>query len=669
MYSALALFFSLISLLQILNKSTVDVNRKTGVFGGGFYLLEWKILPRKTSKIVELTKYDMIKSVIRRLPLLVVLLGAGNAVLASPPLPKNTNVLLITIDTLRYDRVGILSDRYVKTPNLDSLARRSAVFTRAYAHNPLTRPSHANIMTGTTALYHGVSDNPSFRLEARYLTLAEHLKKNNYKNGAFIGAFVLDSRFGLNRGFDLYNDHTGVQEFGKFDFVERPADQVVKPAIEWIAGQKSKWFCWVHVFDPHDPYTPPEPFKTEYPQDPYSGEVAFVDAQLGILFDFLKKSSQLEKTIVIITSDHGEAFGEKGEWTHGFFAYNNTIHIPLFLFYPGVESKMVRENASHIDIFPTVCDLLGIPVPAHIQGESLLPLIAGREREKKQIYFESLSPHFKMDCAPLRGFIQGDIKFIDLPIKEVYNLDTDSQEEMNLASTSDIPRLVKDLEILMKSQRGRGAKQNLSGKDAEILHKLKSLGYISGAPTKNKTYEIKDDLKSLAPVIAHLRQAVEDFKAEKTDLAIKKINNVIRIRPTYSSAYSNLSFIQYNIGQIDQALDTLKLGLTRIKPLEYCTKIDKFNPDNFNYLGRALMETEDYTRAEEILKQALKLDPKMVPVYNNLGYLNLILYVKTADKKYCDYAIQNFDAALALNPRLQSALKGKEAALKYKKQQ
>lgn len=632
----------------------------------------------------------MIKSVIRYLPLLVILLGTGNAALASPPLPKDTNVLLITIDTLRYDRVGILSDRYVKTPNLDRLARRSAVFTRAYAHNPLTRPSHANIMTGTTALYHGVSDNPSFRLEDRYLTLAEHLKENSYTNGAFIGAFVLDSRFGLNRGFDLYNDYAGVQKFGTFDFVERPADQVVQPTIKWIADQKGKWFCWVHVFDPHDPYTPPEPYKTEYPQDPYSGEVAFVDEQLGVLFDSLNKSGLLEKTIVIITSDHGEAFGEKGEWTHGFFAYDNTIHIPLFLFYPGIEPKMVQENASHIDIFPTVCDLLDLPVPAHIQGESLLPLIAGREREKKQIYFESLSPHFKMDCAPLRGFIQGDIKFIDLPIKEVYNLNTDPKEEMNLASTSETPRLVKELETLMKSQRGKGTKQKPKGKDEEILSKLRSLGYISGTPTKKKTYEIKDDLKSLAPVIAHLRLAVEDFKAKKTDLAIKKINNVIRIRPTYSSAYSNLSFIQYNIGQIDQAIDTLKLGLTRvpddlmlmanlgvmlimanrfkeaINPLEYCTKVDKFNPDNFNYLGLALMKTEDYPRAEESLNQAIKLDPKLIPAYNNLGYLNLIRYVKTEDNKYCDAAIQNFDKALALNPTLLSALKGKDAALKYK---
>ena len=632
----------------------------------------------------------MKKKWFRCLLLIATLLGLGMTTLSSSSLPKDTNVLLVTIDTLRYDRVGILSDQYVKTPHLDRLARRSVVFTRAYAHNPLTRPSHANIMTGTTALYHGVNINPSLRLESRYLTLAEHLKQDKYKNGAFIGAFILDSRFGLDEGFDLYNDYTGPQNFGNFDFVERRADEVIQLAKEWIDGQKGKWFCWVHVFDPHDPYQPPEPFKSQYPQDPYSGEVAFVDAQLGILFDSLEKSGSLERTIVIITSDHGEAFGEKEEITHGFFAYDNTMHIPLFLYYPGIEPKMVRENASHIDIFPTVCELLGLPIPAHIQGESLLPLAAGLERQKKKIYFESLSPHFSMDCAPLRGFIQGDIKFIDLPIKEVYNLDFDPQEETNLAPTADIPQLVKELEVLMKSQKGRGAKLAPAGKDADLL-KLQSLGYVSGTPTPKKNYGAEDDLKSLAPVIAHLLQAVEDYKENKTDLALKKLNNVIRIRPTYTSAYSCLSFILYNTGQTDLALDTLKKGLARIpkdlqltadlgvmlvmakksaeaiKYLEYCAKIDKFNPDYLNYLGRALMETGNYTRAEESLNQALKLDSRMVPAYNNLGYLNLLLYVKTEKPKYLDTAVQHFDQALGLNPKLQSSLKGKETALKYKK--
>jgi arylsulfatase A-like enzyme/Flp pilus assembly protein TadD len=635
---------------------------------------------------------NMTKSAFRNLFFFVILLAAGNVAPASLPLPKDTNVLLITIDTLRYDRVGILSDRYVKTPNLDRLARRSAVFTRAYAHNPLTRPSHANIMTGTTPLYHGVSDNPSYRLDARYLTLAEHLKKNNYKNGAFIGAFVLDSRFGLNRGFDLYNDYTGIQEFGTFDFVERRADEVVQLATEWISAQKGKWFCWVHVFDPHDPYQPPEPFKTEYSQDPYSGEVAFVDAQLGILFDSLERQEFLEKTVVIITSDHGEAFGEKEEITHGFFAYDNTIHIPLFLFYPGIEPKMVRENVSHIDIFPTVCELLGLPVPEHIQGESLLPIASGQERQKKKIYFESLSPHFKMDCAPLRGFIEGDIKFIDLPIKEVYNLDTDPQEETNLAPTSDVPRLVQELEALMKIQRGKGTKQKVQGKETDSLLKLQSLGYTGGsASTKKKVYEIKDDLKSLAPVISHLLLAVEEAQAGNTELAIKMINNVIRIRPTYSSAYSNLAFILYNAGQTDQALATLEQGLERIPgdlmltadlgvmlvmakkfkeaimPLEYCTKMDRFNPDYLNFLGRAHMELKNYTQAEEYLNRALELEPRLVAAYCNLGYLNLILYIQTSKQEYYDASIQNFDKALALKPDSPSALKGKESALKYKK--
>jgi predicted negative regulator of RcsB-dependent stress response len=443
---------------------------------------------------------------------------------------------------------------------------------------------------------------------------------------------------------------------------------------------------------PMIPTSPPEPFKTEYIQDPYSGEVAYVDAQLGILFDSLERQGFLEKTIVIITSDHGEAFGEKEEITHGFFAYDNTIHIPLFLFYPGIEPKTVRENASHIDIFPTVCELLGLSVPEHIQGESLLPIAAGRERQNKKIYFESLSPHFKMDCAPLRGFIEEDIKFIDLPIKEVYNLESDPLEETNLASTSDVPRLVQDLEALMKIQRGKGTKQKVQGKDADPLLKLQSLGYTGGSvPTKKKVYEIKDDLKSLAPVISHLFMAVEESQAGNTELALKMVNNVIRIRPTYSSAYSNLAFILYNTGQTDQALAALEQGLKRIpgdlmltsnlgvmlvmdkkfeeavKPLEYCVKMDRFNPDYLNYLGRAFMELKNYTQAEEYLNRALNLDPRLVPAYSNLGYLNLILYIQTSKQKYYDASIQNFDKALALKPGLPSALKGKESALKYKK--
>ncbi len=624
------------------------------------------------------------------IPLILLFAVLGNPGWTSPPLPNDTNVLLITIDTLRYDRVGILSDKYVKTPHIDALARRSVIFTRAFAHDTLTRPSHANILTGTTALYHGVIDNPGFRLESRYLTMTEYLKEKKYKTAAFIGAFVLDARSGMAEGFDLYNDSMGEQTFGQFGFVERPADRVIEPAIEWIAGQKEKWFCWVHLFDPHDPYTPPEPFKQQYKNDPYSGEVAFLDSQLGLLFDSLEGSGALQKTIVIITSDHGEALGEKDEIVHGFFAYNNTLHVPLFLYYPGAEPRTIGENVCHVDIFPTVCDLLKLPFPPNLQGESLLPISEGKERKNKLIYFESMSPYISMDCAPLTGFIWGSRKFIDLPIKEVYDLSADYEEENNLASTSDVPQLVKDLEALKTSLKGKGTKQDLGGKNAEILPLLQSLGYVSGTPSKKKTYGTADDPKTLQPIIVQLRQAILESQTGRFESAVNKIRTIFRIRPTYVTAYSALAKIHFNYGRPDQAVAALKEGLAKnpdnlhltgslgimlvidkeyeeaVPILEDCVKRAKYNPEYVNYLGLAYMNLGEFELARENFNKALKLDPTLVAGFNNLGYLNLALYLRTKDKKQLDLAIKNFDKALSYDPERKSALKGREAALNYK---
>lgn len=604
--------------------------------------------------------------------------------------PGDLNVLLITIDTLRYDRVSILSDQHVKTPNLDALARRSANFTRAFAHNNLTRPSHANIFTGTTPLYHGIIDNPGFRLEERYLTLTEHLKAEGYATGAFIAAVVLERRFGLNRGFDHYDDDNGDQEFGAFDFVERPADQVIPRAMNWIGARNDPWFCWVHLFDPHDPYSPPEPYRTIYAHDLYSGEVAFVDSQLGRLFRFLEKRGDYERTLIVVTSDHGEAFGEKLEIYHGFFAYNNTLHVPLFVYFPGVRPVTVEENASHIDIFPTVCNVLGLPIPRHIQGESLLPLIAGKGRRDPHIYFESLAPNLSMQAAPLHGFIRGNLKYIDLPIQEVYDLAADPLEMNNLAPKTDTAALSRELNDLKNRLRGRGTTQNLGGRQAEILPLMRSLGYVSGSRPKKKAYGVADDLKSLQPVITHLLRAVEDFKAGQTETAVSKIQNVIRIRPTFVSAYTSLAFIQYAAGRTDPALSVLKEGLAKVpgnielkgnlgiihimarqfreavEPLEFCVRRDKYNPDTVNYLGRAYMELGDNRRAEECFKKALEISPKMTAALNNLGYLNLILYVQTRDENRYKEAITNFDKALALKPDLEAAAKGRETAEQYR---
>jgi arylsulfatase A-like enzyme/Tfp pilus assembly protein PilF len=620
--------------------------------------------------------------------------GAHNltaSAITTPP-PASTNVLLITVDTLRYDRVGILCDRYVKTPNLDAFAREGVIFTRAFAHDPLTRPSHANIMTGTTSLYHGVVDNPGYSLEKKFLTLAEYLKEKQYQTAAFVSAMVLDSRSGFAQGFDLYNDDNGEQPFGAFVEVERRADTVIRLSQQWISGQKDAWFCWVHIFDPHDPYEPPEPFKQQYADDPYSGEVAFVDSQLGLLFDFLRESGQFGKTIIIVVSDHGEALGEKNERTHGFFAYNNTLHIPLFIYYPGVKPRQVNENVCHADIFPTVCDLLSLTCPSHVQGESLLPIIAGGGRQKKMIFFESMAPNNGMDAAPLTGFIQGNTKFIDLPIKEVYDLEADVNEENNLASTADIPQLIGSLETLKKNLKGKGTKQDLGGKNAEILPYLRSLGYVAGTPSKDKKYGVGDDPKSLHPLIMQLRQAIEEAESGQLESAVNKIRTVIRIRPTYVSAHATLSKIYYGHGKMDEAIATLRDGLVKnpgniiltgtlgimlvlakqydegISVLEECTRRAKFNPEYFNYLGLAYMNVGEFDPAREKFKQALEIDPTLVASYNNLGYLYLMLYIKTKDRRQLDSAIANFDKALAFDPDRPSVLKGRDVALNYKKQ-
>jgi arylsulfatase A-like enzyme/Flp pilus assembly protein TadD len=620
------------------------------------------------------------------------LLAAPMPATAAARLPPDTNVLLIAVDTLRYDRIGILTDdRHVKTPNIDRLARRSHIFTRAFAHDPLTRPSFANIMTGTTPPYHGVVDNPGYILEDRFLTLAEHLKAGGYDTAAFISAIILDHRSGFAQGFDLYDDENGAEEFMTSGNVERDAGVMAELAGRWISGRRGKWFCWLHIFDPHDPYEPPEPYRTEYADDLYSGEVAYVDAQLGPLLESLEKSGQLDKTIVIFTGDHGEALGEKSEQDHGFFAYNNTLHIPLFLTYPGAKPGRVGENVCHADIFPTVCDLLGLPIPEHIQGESLLPIAAGKKRKQPKIFFESMAPHNGMDAAPLEGFIEGNIKFIDLPLVEVYDIGHDYEEENNRAPGYDIPGLKKSLEALKSDLKGKPTKQNLKGKSSEIIPLLRSLGYIAGQPTKGKQYGVGDDPKSLYPLILSLRQAIFDAQEGRLEPAVSRIRTVARIRPQYVTAYTTLSKIYYGANRMAESIAALEeglkanpeninltgnLGIMHFLAKDYrkaaqvlgsVTSRARFNPEYFNYLGMAHMNLKELKPAEEAFNEALEIDPTIGAVYNNLGYLNLSLYVNTKDDGRLALAIENFDKALRLDPGLPSALKGRERALSYGK--
>src|SRR5262245_36003325 len=276
---------------------------------------------------------------------------------------RGANVLLITIDTLRADYVGAYGSTRGATPTLDRVAREGLRFETVYAHVPLTLPSHTTIMTGVYPFTSGVRDNGSFRFDGARPTLASVLKRAGYDTAAFVGAFPVDARFGLNAGFDVYDDNYGSRPAGgELSVLERPAEGVLGPAHAWIAARRptnpgsatnpesrvpNPWLLWVHLYDPHDPYEPPEPYRSRYAAEPYAGEIAYADAALGAFLDRLRSSGALDRTLVVITADHGESLGEHGERTHGLFAYNATLRVPLLIWAPpavrpGVVSSPVR---------------------------------------------------------------------------------------------------------------------------------------------------------------------------------------------------------------------------------------------------------------------------------------------------------------------------------------
>src|SRR6266566_6109093 len=305
--------------------------------------------------------------------LLVLVLPASAAGNPSP------NVVVITIDTLRADHLGCYGDQQIRTPNIDSLAADGVRFERAYTPVPVTLPAHTVLFTGTYPLLSGIHDFSANKLNPTQPTLASVLKEQGYTTGAVIGSAVLDSRFGLNRGFDFYYDHfdfNRLQE-SNLDEMERPGNVVADTALDCLAkNNQKKFFLWMHLYDPHFPYRPPAPYSDEYKDRPYDGEIAFADSQVGRLIRFLKDKGLYQNTIIVLTGDHGESLGEHGEKTHGFFIYNATLQIPVILPLPRQKwVNSVPELVSLADLMPTVLRALKVDVPPLVQGRNLLPLM------------------------------------------------------------------------------------------------------------------------------------------------------------------------------------------------------------------------------------------------------------------------------------------------------
>lgn len=581
------------------------------------------------------------------------------------------DILLITVDTLRADVLGFAGGTLVSTPNLDKMAAGGRVFPTAHAHNVVTLPSHANILTGLHPYEHGIRDNSGFRLPEAIPTLATRLSAEGFATAAVVGAFPLDARFGLQRGFDLYDDQVPEGSHSTdFDYPERRGDEVVSRGLAWWrANAGRRRFLWLHLFDPHAPYDPPEPHAARYAQEPYLGEVAAVDDFLGPILDEVGGATS-SRAVVIFTADHGESLGEHGELTHGLFAYEATLRVPLVVWAHGLPAGRDTRSARHIDIVPTALAALGLDPAEELPGRSLLDS-AGASSES---YFEALSATLDRGWAPLRGVLREGTKFISLPLPELYSLDTDPDESLNLVDRErQLARTLADelpAESVWPPERGAVT--------SEEREALRSLGYLAGSARSRESYGVEDDPKNLVALDHKMQNALGLYREGSFEEAARLAREVIDARPDMSVGYYHLGQILLEAGELAPAIEVLGEAYTRgvasdelirqlalslaqvgragegvelLRPLAASGE-----PDLLNALGVVLSEAGMQDEARSTLNRVFETDPRNPPARENLALVALRLE---------DWAEAERQArqALALNDRLGMAWNYLGAAL------
>lgn len=560
---------------------------------------------------------------------------------ADSPGPLGTvDILLVTIDTLRADTLGFAGHPRVETPTLDRLAAGGRVFTQAHAHNVVTLPSHANILTGLLPFQHGVRDNSGFALDGGVSTLATWLGEAGYATAAVVGAYPLDRRYGLARGFELYDDRFARgSDPAAFVIAERRGDEVVAAARAWWAANAARpRFLWAHLYDPHAGYEPPEPFASRYRDAPYLGEVAAVDSYLTpLLAPFLDGGER--PALVIVTADHGEALGEHGELTHGLFAYEPTLRVPLLLWGPGVGAGVDPRPARHIDIAPTVLAAVGLEPGRRLPGHSLLaPAISG------DTYFEALTTHLNRGWAPLRGVLRGGNKWIDLPLPELYDLPSDPREQKNLAS-ADLAARTALADALPAESVWPPPRAAVS---SEEVARLRSLGYLVGSPGSapgGTTWGPDDDPKRLVEVDRLLHRAIDAYSRGRFAESVSLARQVIERRPTMADGYEHLALTLRQMEQPAEAIAVFEaarargirresvdrqlgqtlaeVGRAREAVALLAPYIDHGGPETLRAYGIALSDTGDHPAARAVLGRVLAMLPEDAQTLLGLGTVAL----------------------------------------------
>ena len=580
-------------------------------------------------------------SLTRRLLCLVCSVASAMAAATTPPPAKSQppNVILITLDTTRADRMGFLGSKRGLTPNLDALARQSVVFTHAYSQVPLTTASHATILTGTYPQFHQVND---FGVPlAEDLPYAPYIfRGNGYQTAAFVGSLVLDpetrSAPGFERGFDTYDAgfHRRRPGEDRYQAIERRGGEVIGRTLAWLTTHyEGPFFVWVHLYDAHDPYDPPEPYKSRYASAPYDGEIAYEDAAVGKLLSWLRLRGLYDGALIALMADHGEALGEHGETTHGIFLYDETIRVPLLFKLPRENSagKRIESRAGLVDVLPTILEAVGISIPHDVQGESLLSMLkptmlksaaagaatANRKAPEpspdRPAYAESDYPHRTFGWSSLRALRTGKYLFIEAPHKELYDQSADPKAEHNLSTTSvAVTNTLASQLDTFRQKTGTAKEAPKVSADPDLQERLNALGYVASDSSASAALGIKDtgaDPKDKVEVVNLLHRA-EMFKEDMHFAeAVPLLEQVIALEPNLPITYLQLGTALSSLKEYEKAVPVLRRAVEMRPDLT----VPRYQ------LGSALFETGDFAAAAVQFETAVARSPNWPEAHLSLA--------------------------------------------------
>ncbi len=600
-----------------------------------------------------------------------------------PPAPLN--LLLITLDTTRADHLGCYGYGRARTRHLDQLASEGVRFAQAFSPAPITLPAHASILTGLYPFHHGVRNNGNFYLGDQVPTLATLLHDHGYKTAAFVSSFILDRRYGLARGFADYDDK---QEGANPQVIsleaERRGDRTALALTAWLDRyakdpHPAPFFIWLHLYDPHEPYRPPSPFREAFADAPYDGEIAFDDAVIAAVMDRLGQLGLRDRTLVAVIGDHGESLGDHGEETHSMFVYDSAIRVPFLLWRPGLvpEGRVVDAQVRAVDLAPTVLDLLGAPGLTRVDGRSLVPLMGGRDTMPAPIvYAETFLPKFYMNWAPLRTVRDERWKYIDAPRPELYDLASDPAEAENRAA--DRAQTAQGLRRELDRLTGGGGGEMTPGRmDRETLEKLAALGYVgAGAePSPADVGGSKADPKDMIAVFNRLRRANSAVRDHRFAEALPILHDVLREDPRNAFAQLVLGSAHMGMGEYREAILQYRRYLALVPTSAYahhwisiCTlrsgdqagalreaeatlAIDPRFTDARIMKGGILASRGDYPAALAELRTAVATDPAKPMIRLDLAKV-------LAEAGHPVEAQAEFEVLLKLQPDFEPALTG-----------